>query len=111
MREMLRRMEGGGPVELSPFMATTKKFAQLAFIAQQFGYEYVDIRQAEGRYVMLLVPDPSPQARARAAQSRERYPDAARGGALPPLDPEAVEPFRPASRSTSPPGTPTSSGS
>ncbi|GAB2957795.1 hypothetical protein GCM10023080_016740 [Streptomyces pseudoechinosporeus] len=76
-------------------MATMKRLSQLAFVAQQFGYEYADIRQGGGPqgngYVMLIVPDPSPQARARAAQNWAQYPNASDGGALPPLVPEAVE--------------------
>ncbi|MFE9171712.1 hypothetical protein ACFYNZ_19760 [Streptomyces kebangsaanensis] len=39
----------------------------------------------------LIVPDPSPQARARAAQNRAQYPRASDGGALPALVPDAVE--------------------
>ncbi|MEV5100752.1 hypothetical protein ACFQ7G_18285 [Streptomyces massasporeus] len=95
VRKMLRRMASGEPVEVAPAIATMKKLTRLAFIAQQFGYEYADIRQGGGPqgngYVMLIVPDPSPGARARAERNRAAYPNASDGGALPPLDPEAVE--------------------
>ncbi|MFC8869800.1 hypothetical protein ACFUAC_19500 [Streptomyces sp. NPDC057148] len=94
-RKMLRQMAAGGPVEVAPFMATTKKLTRLAYVAQQFGYAYADIRQGGGPqgngYVMLIVPDPSPRARARAARNWELYPEAIDGGTLPPLVPEAVE--------------------
>jgi hypothetical protein len=40
---------------------------------------------------MLIVPDPSPQARARAEQNRAQYPSASGGGALPALVPDEVE--------------------
>ncbi|MEU1574268.1 hypothetical protein ABZ519_24535 [Streptomyces collinus] len=95
VRTMLRRMASGEHVEIAPAMATMKKLTRLAFIAQQFGYEYADIGQGGGPqgdgYVLLIVPDPSPQARARAERNRTTYPDAGDGGALPPLDPGAIE--------------------
>lgn len=76
-------------------MGSMKKFTRLAFIAEQFGYEYADIWQGGGPdgngYVMLIVPDPSPQARVRAAQNWARYPDASDGGPLPTLVPDEVE--------------------
>jgi hypothetical protein len=87
---MLRQMTSGRPVEVAPGMAWTKGFARLAFIAQQFGYEYAGVRQGLS-YVMLFVPDFSPQARARAAQNWAQYPNACDGGALPPITPEAIE--------------------
>ncbi|MGW5122799.1 hypothetical protein ACWEQ7_01785 [Streptomyces sp. NPDC004069] len=90
MVKMLRQMTSGQPVEVAPGMATTKEFARLASIAQQFGYEYAGVRQGWG-YVMLFVPDFSPQARARAAQNWAQYPNASDGGALPPLAPGAIE--------------------
>ncbi|MFJ7332801.1 hypothetical protein ACIQU3_30640 [Streptomyces sp. NPDC101110] len=93
-RKMLRLMAGGEPVELTSPMASVKKLARLAFVAQQFGYEYADVRQSNGRsgaLTMLLVPDPSPQARARAGQNWAQYPNAADGVSLPPLVPEAFE--------------------
>lgn len=69
MQKMLRLMASGEPVELTSPMASVKKLARLAFVAQQFGYEYADVRQSSGRngaLTMLILPDPSPQARARA---------------------------------------------
>lgn len=67
-------------------MATMRKLTRLAFIAQQFGYEYADVWQGSGPRgngcVILIVPDPSPQARARAAQNWARYPGPA-GSARP----------------------------
>lgn len=47
-RKMLRQMESGEPVQLSLSMATMKKLTRLAFYAQQFGYEYADVRQGGG---------------------------------------------------------------
>ncbi|MER5833570.1 hypothetical protein ABT116_22595 [Streptomyces sp. NPDC002130] len=93
-QKMLRLMASGEPVELTSPMASVKKLARLAFVAQQFGYEYADVRQSSGRngaLVMLLVPDPSPQARARAGQNWAQYPNAADGVSLPPLVPDAFE--------------------
>ncbi|SEQ27769.1 hypothetical protein SAMN04487983_100449 [Streptomyces sp. yr375] len=95
MQNMLRSMAGGGPVELTSLMASVKKLARLAFVAQQFGYEYADARQGGGSrgsaLKMVIVPDPAPQARARAAQTWAQYPNASDGVSLPPLIPDAVE--------------------
>lgn len=94
VQKMLRLMARGEPVELTSPMASVKKLARLAFVAQQFGYEYADVRQGGGRntsLIMLLVPDPSPQARARAAQNWAQYPNAGDGVSVPPLVPDAFE--------------------
>ncbi|WP_282699233.1 hypothetical protein [Streptomyces sp. CC219B] len=94
VRKMLGLMASGEPVELTSPMASVKKLARLAFIAQQFGYEYMDVRQSGGRnnaLVMLIAPDPSPQARARAAQNWAQYPNAGDGVSVPPLVPDAFE--------------------
>ncbi|MCG8967277.1 hypothetical protein [Streptomyces sp. CL12-4] len=94
IQKMLRLMASGEPVELTSAMASVKKLARLAFVAQQFGYEYADVRQGGGnnsRLTMLIVPDPSPQARARAAQNWAQYPQAGDGVSVPPLVPDAFE--------------------
>ncbi|CAL9454093.1 hypothetical protein C1708_20075 [Streptomyces sp. DH-12] len=94
-QKMLQLMASGEPVQLTSPMASVKKLARLAFVAQQFGYEYADVRQGgggnNGKLTMLIVPDPSPQAQARAAQNRAQYPNAHDGVSLPPLVPDAVE--------------------
>ncbi|WP_329050857.1 hypothetical protein OG873_15770 [Streptomyces violaceus] len=93
-QKMLRLMASGEPVELTSPMASVKKLARLAFVAQQFGYEYADVRQSSGRngaLTMLILPDPSPHARGRAAQNWAQYPGAADGVSLPPLVPDAFE--------------------
>ncbi|MFI5853290.1 hypothetical protein [Streptomyces parvulus] len=93
-QKMLRLMASGEPVQLTSPMASVKKLARLAFVAQQFGYEYADVRQGggtNGSLTMLLVPDPSPQARARAAQNWAQYPNAGDGVSVPPLVPDAFE--------------------
>ncbi|KUO01123.1 hypothetical protein [Streptomyces caeruleatus] len=94
VQKMLRLMASGEPVELTSPLASVKKLARLAFIAQQFGYEYADVRQSAGRnnaLVMLIAPDPSPQARARAGQNWAQYPNAGDGVSVPPLIPDAFE--------------------
>ncbi|WP_399885661.1 hypothetical protein ACGH7X_15285 [Streptomyces sp. BBFR51] len=93
-QKMLRLMASGEPVQLTSPMASVKKLAKLAFVAQQFGYEYADVRQGGGNnasLTMLLVPDPSPQARTRAAQNWAQYPNAGDGVSVPPLVPDAFE--------------------
>ncbi|MFJ9536510.1 hypothetical protein ACIRPX_04525 [Streptomyces sp. NPDC101225] len=94
VQKMLRLMAGGEPVELTSPMASVKKLSRLAFVAQQFGYEYMDARHSGSRnnqLRMLIVPDPSPRARARAAQNWAQYPNAGDGVSLPPLVPDALE--------------------
>ncbi|MFJ3983197.1 hypothetical protein [Streptomyces fungicidicus] len=94
IQKMLRLMASGEPVELTSPMASVKKLAKLAFVAQQFGYEYADVRQGGGnnsQLRMLIVPDPSPHARSRAAQNWAQYPNAGDGVSLPPLVPDAFE--------------------
>ncbi|MFE5185178.1 hypothetical protein [Streptomyces sp. NPDC056628] len=93
VQKMLRLIASGQPVEFTSPMASVKKLAYLAFVAQQFGYEYLDVRQGgrNNALVMLIAPDPSPQARARAAQNWARYPDAGDGVSVPPLVPDAHE--------------------
>lgn len=93
-RRMLQLMASGEPIELTSAMASVKKLARLAFTAQQFGYEYADVRQGGGnnsQLKMLIVPDPGPQARARAAQNWAQYPNAGDGVSVPPLVPDAFE--------------------
>ncbi|WP_217545383.1 hypothetical protein [Streptomyces sp. GbtcB6] len=94
VRKMFQLMASGEPVELSNTWASVKKLARLAFVAQQFGYEYADARHTGSRnnvLKLLIVPDHSPQGRARAAQNWAQYPNAADGVPLPPLVPDAVE--------------------
>ncbi|MFE5295324.1 hypothetical protein [Streptomyces sp. NPDC056632] len=88
---MLRLIASGEPVKLTISMATMKRLTRLAFITQQFGYEYADLQQGSGAMVMWLVPDRSPQARALAAENWARYPHASDGVSLPPLVPDALE--------------------
>ncbi|MGW3409787.1 hypothetical protein [Streptomyces sp. NPDC000888] len=94
VRRMFQLMASGEPVELTSPMASVKKLGRLAFIAQQFGYEYADVRQGGGRDTalkMIIVPDPSPQAQARAAQNWAQFPQAGDGQSLPPVVPDALE--------------------
>lgn len=93
-RRMFRHMATGEPVELTSPMSSVRKLARLAFIAEQFGYRYLDARQTGGRNSVLkmqLVPDLDPQVQQRAAWNRANYPQAAEGGPLPPFRPDAVE--------------------
>ncbi|MEU9412603.1 hypothetical protein AB0E08_43875 [Streptomyces sp. NPDC048281] len=94
VRKMFQLMARGEPVELTNAWASVKKLARLAFFAQQFGYEYADARHTGSRnnvLKLLIVPDHSPQGRARAAQNWAHYPNAGDGVSLPPLVPDAVE--------------------
>jgi hypothetical protein len=88
---MLREMASGEPVQMTLSAWSWKRLARLAFIAQQFGYEYADLQLSDNKFVLFIVPDPSPQGRQRAAQNRARYPDADEGVALPPVVPDAID--------------------
>ncbi|MEU5062076.1 MULTISPECIES: hypothetical protein [unclassified Streptomyces] len=87
---MLREMATGEAVQVTSSMSSIGKIAELAVIAEQFGYQYSDVRRGNG-YVMSLVADPGPQARARASRNWAQYPEALDGGALPPFMPEAFQ--------------------
>ena len=93
VQKMLQLMAAGEPVELTTPMSSVKKLARLAFVAQQFGYEYADARQGgrNGQVKMFVVPDPGPQARSRAAQNWAQFPQAGDGVSLPPVVPDALE--------------------
>ncbi|MET8530958.1 hypothetical protein ABZV67_03085 [Streptomyces sp. NPDC005065] len=88
VRKMLREMATGEPVQVTSGMSSIDKIAELGVVAEQFGYQYADVRRGNG-YVMSLVADLGPQARARAAQNWAQYPNAVDGGALPPFVPDA----------------------
>lgn len=69
-----------------------KRLARLAFIAEQFGYQYADLQMtSDNKFALFIVPDPSPEGRQRAAQNRAQYPDADEGVALPPGVPDAID--------------------
>lgn len=87
---MLRRLAGGEPVEFYARMISFKGLTRLAFLAEQFGYAYADLRQGEQGFTLYLVPDSRPRARELAAENRDRYPRAAEGGPLPVPDPAAL---------------------
>ncbi|SBT48996.1 hypothetical protein [Micromonospora narathiwatensis] len=94
VRKMLRKMAGGQPVEVEQ-VATLRSLALMAAVAEQFGYAYADTRQRHRNGPqMFFVPDPHPQARERAERNRVRYPDAATGGALPPVPADVLELFK-----------------
>ncbi|MEU2077530.1 hypothetical protein [Streptomyces sp. NPDC013489] len=82
-RKMLRLLAGGGPVALNAGAASFKRLARLTLLAEQFGYEYADLRQGETSFTLYLVPDLRPRARELAAENWSRYPRATEGGPLP----------------------------
>ncbi|WP_436740384.1 hypothetical protein [Streptomyces sp. BBFR102] len=94
VRKMFELMGHGQPIVLTSPMASVKKLAKLACTAQQFGYEYIDVRQGGGRssaLQMYLAPDPSPAARQRAAANWQQYPKAGDDGPLPPYPADMFE--------------------
>lgn len=101
LRKLLRETEGGGRPYGSPHVSsvtdeaevsfTTEvpwpslwKFAQFAYIAEQYGYLYsgLDPELADSG-TPFFVFRPLPDARERAARTRERFPGALDGGRLP----------------------------
>lgn len=93
VRELLQSMASGEPVTLRLSAFTFKSMSQLALVAEQFGYVYMDLHMSsEGQhFTMLLLPDRSEHAQARAAANWARYPHAADGHSLPPDEPEVRE--------------------
>ncbi|MEU9327501.1 hypothetical protein AB0D91_27425 [Streptomyces canus] len=92
VRKMLREMASGEPLRLTVSAWSWKRLARLAFIAEQFGYEYADLHMtSDNKFALFIVPDPSPEGRQRAAQNRAQYPDADEGVALPPVAPGAID--------------------
>ncbi|WP_319194694.1 hypothetical protein [Streptomyces sp. AK04-3B] len=85
-------MASGEPVRMAVSMSSWEGLARLAFVAEQFGYAYADLQlTGDNKFALFIVPDPSPQARQRAARNRARYPDAGDGVSLPPVVPDAIE--------------------
>ncbi|WP_406159023.1 hypothetical protein OG806_25365 [Streptomyces sp. NBC_00882] len=77
---------------MTVFTWSWKRLARLAFIAEQFGYEYVDLQtNSDNKFVLFIAPDLSPEGRQRAAQNRGQYPDVGAGEALPPVAPDAID--------------------
>ncbi|MFV6032719.1 hypothetical protein [Streptomyces sp. NPDC056264] len=93
-RKMLRLMAGGRPVALDAGSASFKRLARLAFLAEQFGYEYADLRRKERSFILHLEPDLRPRAWELAAENRRTYPRAAEGGPLPVPDAGTIALFR-----------------
>lgn len=92
VRKMLREMASGEPVRMTVSGWSWKRLARLAFIAEQFGYQYADLQMtSDNKFALFIVPDPSPEGRQRAAQNRAQYPDADEGVALPPGVPDAID--------------------
>jgi hypothetical protein len=87
-------MESGEPVSLNVVTTSMTKLARLAWVAEQFGYEYADLRGGGGAnngMTLLLVPAADRRVLERAARNRALFPEAARKGPLPPYEPEEVE--------------------
>ncbi|MFC0843693.1 hypothetical protein ACFH04_08165 [Streptomyces noboritoensis] len=93
MRQLLRSMASGEPVKLRLSGYTFKGMTRLALVAEQFGYVYMDLHQdfEDQCAIMLLLPDRSEHAQARAAANWARYPHATDGRSLPPDEPEVRE--------------------
>ncbi|MFM9373439.1 hypothetical protein [Streptomyces sp. Da 82-17] len=91
VRTMVGLMAQGAPVEVTSMWSTVGKLSRLAHLGEQFGYQYADARYVSKGTQLLMVPDPSPQARQRAQQAWAQFPQAAAGGQLPPLPAQAPE--------------------
>lgn len=89
-RKLLRLMAEGEPVSLDTGGLAYGRAVRLALLAEEFGYEYADLKQSEGKLTLFLLPDPRPQAQERAAENRRRHPRASEGGPLPVPDPETL---------------------
>ncbi|MEV7732172.1 hypothetical protein AB0O75_08725 [Streptomyces sp. NPDC088921] len=77
---------------MTVFAWSWKRLARLAFIAEQFGYEYADLQMnSDNKLVLFIAPDLSLEGRQRAAENRALYPGAGEGVALPPFVPDAID--------------------
>ncbi|GHH83858.1 hypothetical protein GCM10018793_46960 [Streptomyces sulfonofaciens] len=94
VRAMLRKMSSGERVAIARSAGSIGSLARLASVAEQFGYAYAGagLGGFKSEQLMLeLVPDPGPEAQARAERNRALYPNAGDGVSLPPLVREEVE--------------------
>ncbi|RII14812.1 hypothetical protein DSC45_20875 [Streptomyces sp. YIM 130001] len=93
IRKMLTAMAHGQPAEVTSYWGSVNKLSRIAHLAEQFGYQYVDVawpNLGQSGVRMLLVPDQSPQARQRAQQAWAQYPLTG-NSPLPPLPDQAPE--------------------
>ncbi|MFK4691210.1 hypothetical protein [Streptomyces pristinaespiralis] len=66
--QLLDSMRRGMPFEFTTKMSMTKRLATLVSVAERFGYRYAGARQEIFSIKLAFIPDPSPQAQARAAE-------------------------------------------
>ncbi len=96
VRRVLAELASGEPVRIRRHMTTLTGLAELAALAEPFGYEYAGLTRESGfqgnsTFTLHLVPDPRRPARERAAQSWAAYPQAAERGPLPPVPAQRLE--------------------
>ncbi|EST37367.1 hypothetical protein N566_13450 [Streptomycetaceae bacterium MP113-05] len=86
--KMLQAMVGNEVVAVSPPLASVKKGAALAHVAEQFGFVYADAKlhgYRNSQLTVFLVRDPRPEAAQRAAATTGQFPQAGQGGPVPGL--------------------------
>ncbi|MFC9617355.1 hypothetical protein [Streptomyces sp. NPDC056938] len=66
--QLFDHMHRGMPFEFTTKMSMMKRLATLVSTAELFGYQYAGVRQEVFSIKLRFMPDPSPQAQARAAQ-------------------------------------------
>lgn len=96
IRKMLQEMVGSDAVAVSSPMASVKKGAALAHVAEQFGFTYAGARQhgyRNSQLSVVLVRDPRPEAEQRAAATTAQYPHAGGGGPVPGLQQGTLKPL------------------
>ncbi|WP_159027576.1 MULTISPECIES: hypothetical protein [unclassified Streptomyces] len=96
VRRMVAELASGEPVNVRRHMTTLTGLAELAALAEPFGYEYAGLTRETGlqgntTFTLHLVPDPRRPARERAAQSWAAYPQAAERGPLPPVPAQRLD--------------------
>ncbi|MEU6660599.1 hypothetical protein [Streptomyces sp. NPDC046821] len=66
--QLFEHMRAGMPFEFTTKMSMMKRLATLVSTAELFGYQYVGAVQETFSIKLRFIPDPSPEAQARAAQ-------------------------------------------
>ncbi|MCY0942178.1 hypothetical protein [Streptomyces antarcticus] len=93
---ILRQIARQDVIEIGPEMSTGR-LAALAYMAEQYGFEYGESHRTGGQnnsvVLVQMYRDPRPEARAREAATIAAYPQAGNGGAVPGMRQGSLKPL------------------
>ncbi|MEV6649434.1 hypothetical protein [Streptomyces sp. NPDC051219] len=92
---LLRQVASKDVVVLTHPFSVASRLAALAYVAEQYGFAYVEARRDEANKQAMnvyLYRDPSPEARQREVATISRYPQAGNGGPVPGMRPGTLKP-------------------